>query len=403
METFLLLSITALIPVMVSIILYFFFRREKEKTGYYYVQQLVIGIIFGLVAISGTELGVPFRGSIINARDAAPLCAALIFGGEAGIIAGLIGGIERWFAVLWGAGYYTRLACSVSTVMTGFIGALLKKYIFDNKMPDWAQAIIIGMICEVIHMVMIFVTNVNDVRTAFTYVSACSLPMITVNALAVGIAVYAIRRIHMEDHQLSGRAVNTTPRINQQFKRILITVMTLGFLLTSMFVMLLQHNISVQDTDMLLRIAVMDTYDEVNGLCDQTLYEKNQDILKEYSEDEDADLKAMAEEYRLDTIDIIDSSGIIIGSSEPDNIGFNMNEGGPQSQEFMQLFGEDGLAALVQELMPTAKDPDIKRKYSGILYGDRIVEVSLSEEMLSELMYENCLRSPVTGISAKRD
>lgn len=51
----------------------------------------------------GSEFGVPIDGAIINVRDAAPLCAGLIFGPTAGILAGVIGGLERWFAVLWGA------------------------------------------------------------------------------------------------------------------------------------------------------------------------------------------------------------------------------------------------------------------------------------------------------------
>ena len=40
-----------------------------------------------------TEYSVPINGTMVNVRDAAPLCAGLIFGPYAGIISGLIGGI----------------------------------------------------------------------------------------------------------------------------------------------------------------------------------------------------------------------------------------------------------------------------------------------------------------------
>lgn len=86
----------------------------------YAVRQLIIGILFGILAITGTEFGIKIDGAIINARDASLICAGLLFGAPAGIIAGVIGGAERWFAVLWGAGAYTRLACSISTVLAAF-------------------------------------------------------------------------------------------------------------------------------------------------------------------------------------------------------------------------------------------------------------------------------------------
>ena len=57
------------------------------------VRQVIIGVAFGLVAILSTEMGVDVNGATINARDAAPLCAGLLFGAPAGIIAGVIGGV----------------------------------------------------------------------------------------------------------------------------------------------------------------------------------------------------------------------------------------------------------------------------------------------------------------------
>ncbi|MBQ1477244.1 MAG: hypothetical protein IIZ33_03780, partial [Erysipelotrichaceae bacterium] len=126
MEVYLSLAGIALIPVAITAILETLLEKEKIRISYQ-LQQVLIGIIFGIAAILATEFGVNFGGAVINVRDAAPLCAGLIFGAPAGIIAGLIGGLERWFAVLWGAGYYTRLACTISTILAGIIAALLRK------------------------------------------------------------------------------------------------------------------------------------------------------------------------------------------------------------------------------------------------------------------------------------
>lgn len=102
MKTFFLLSVVALLPVILSTLIYLAERTKAISKIPYAVRQIIIGILFGGLAILGTEFGVKTDGAIINARDASPICAGLLFGAPAGIIAGVIGGVERWFAVLWG-------------------------------------------------------------------------------------------------------------------------------------------------------------------------------------------------------------------------------------------------------------------------------------------------------------
>lgn len=180
MKIFLQLSLIAVLPVLLSLAAYLAGRTTAVKKIPYIQRQIIIGILFGGLAIIGTEYGVKTDGAIINARDASPICAGLLFGAPAGVIAGVIGGAERWFAVLWGAGEYTRLACSVSTVLAGVFAALIRRFMFDDKKPKWYYGLAVGVITEVIHMLMIFLTNMNDAHTAFSYVRTCSLPMVRV-------------------------------------------------------------------------------------------------------------------------------------------------------------------------------------------------------------------------------
>ena len=98
------LALAAAGPVAATVVLYLLNRRTKFGAMGEKKKQLIYGLIFGAFAVLGSEFGVPIEGGIINARDAAPLCAGLIFGSPAGIIAGVIGGVERWLAVYWGAG-----------------------------------------------------------------------------------------------------------------------------------------------------------------------------------------------------------------------------------------------------------------------------------------------------------
>ena len=165
-------------------------------------KQFIIGVLFGLMAIFATTSFGGFDigdGTIINVRDAAPLCAGLIFGAPAGIIAGLIGGVYRFVAVYFGlAGMYTQVACAVSTILAGLVAATLRKFMFDNKKPTWLYGVGIGMVMEVFHMLMIFFTNMDDAVNAFEFVKVCTLPMMFGNGLAVGIAILIVSVLSRE-------------------------------------------------------------------------------------------------------------------------------------------------------------------------------------------------------------
>ena len=158
----------------------------------YAAKQAIIGILFGCVSAFASSYGVEWLGAVVNVRDAAPLSAGLIFGAPAGIISGLIGGLYRWFSVYWGGGTYTQLACSIATVLAGFMAAGLRKLMFDNKKPTWSYGICIAVVCEVIHMILIFITNMDNSYYAFEFVKGATLPMVLGNAAAVGFAIIIV-------------------------------------------------------------------------------------------------------------------------------------------------------------------------------------------------------------------
>ena len=156
------------------------------------VKQIIAGVLFGCVSAFASSYGVDWLGAVVNVRDAAPLSAGLIFGAPAGIISGLIGGLYRWFSVYWGAGTYTRLACSIATILAGFMAAGLRKLMFDDKKPTWGYGICIAVVCEVIHMILIFLTNMDNSSYAFEFVKGATIPMILGNAIAVGFAIIIV-------------------------------------------------------------------------------------------------------------------------------------------------------------------------------------------------------------------
>ncbi|MDO4741197.1 MAG: LytS/YhcK type 5TM receptor domain-containing protein, partial [Eubacteriales bacterium] len=94
------LTIAAMLPVLLAVgFCGLELRSARFAAAPRRLRQTVIGVAYGLLAILSTEIGIPVDEAVLNVRNAAPLTAGLIFGGRAGVIAGLIGGIERWLAI----------------------------------------------------------------------------------------------------------------------------------------------------------------------------------------------------------------------------------------------------------------------------------------------------------------
>ncbi len=156
--------------------------------------KLVIGLIYGLLAILSTHFGVDYSHMMLNVRDMGPLSAGLFFDPVAGIIAGLVGGIERYIAgTYWGVGSYTRIACSVSTCLAGFVAAAMHIWIFKRKKPSAIYAFFMGAVMEVFHMYVVFITHRNDMNMAFYVVRTCSPPMIAFTGLGMAFSSTALR------------------------------------------------------------------------------------------------------------------------------------------------------------------------------------------------------------------
>lgn len=187
-----LLFLLALIPVAVSFLFVILDKKTPFKTLPYMAKQVIYGLSFGGLAILFTEVGPEMNGAILNIRDSAPVCAGLLFGSPAGLIAGTIGALYRFFCVYWGGGTFTRLACSLATFIAGFAAAGARKFMFYNKRPNALFASGIAMGAEVIHMLLILLTNLSQMSRAMNFVIDCSLLMIGANAVAVFLSDLAV-------------------------------------------------------------------------------------------------------------------------------------------------------------------------------------------------------------------
>ncbi len=367
------LILVSLVPIGMSVVFYLLRRAPFAKKIPYAAWQAVIGIFFGAASVFGTEFGIATEGAVINVRDAAPLCAGLIFGAPAGIISGIIGGVERWFAVLWGAGAYTRLACTISTIICGFYAGALRKLLFDNKRPTWGVGMVTGVVMEVVHLSLVFVTHLDDTTQAYAVIRACTLPMIFVNSFAVAVSLLVITiissGIHWKEHRVTG--------ISNKIQTRLLVCVVLAFLITTTFVYVLQTSTAVSNSRTLLSENINDVETEIRESLESNLFDRCNKVRLYVESGSDKTLSELAELYNVSEINIVDGEGLITDSTDPRFIGFDMNSG-EQSAEFMVL--TQGTSQYSQEYGPTTYDAEIYRKYVGMsLSKEGFVQIGLDD------------------------
>jgi len=346
--------------ILLAVAIYKLDRCAFFKKLTYWQRQITIGLLFGAMSAFASEYGFEIMGAVANVRDASPLCAGLIFGAPAGIIAGFTGGIYRWFSVYWGAGTYTRIACSIATVLAGVLTALMRKYMFDDKKPIWSYGIIITILCEIIHMLLIFITNMYDADYAFRFVQQITVPMILANTFAVAVALIMVSLLSHERIKHN----KDEEQIAQTFQRWLLVCIVAACCLTSVFTYTLQNTISTIQTRDEIILAINDVYADINDASNENLLGIAREIKKEYEADPEQDLEKLMEKYNVSEINVVNSSNEVEKSTMYYLEGFNMLRGGDKSKEFTVL--NQGETEYVQEYGPTSYNYSIYRKYSGV-------------------------------------
>ena len=376
-----------IIPILLNCLLvlsvYLIDKYTPAKKLPYIAKQLIIGILFGAVSAFASSYGVQWLGTTVNVRDAAPLSAGLIFGAPAGIISGLIGGLYRWFSVYWGGGMYTRLACSLATILAGFMAAGLRKLMFDNKKPTWSYGICIAVVCEVIHMILIFLTNMDNSSQAFEFVKGATAPMMLGNSVAVGVSILLVS-LFSHEHVFRKK---TSEGIAHTFQRRLLSCIVIAYLITSTFTLILQNGMAQIETQEVFTVAINDIEAAVREKSNHQLLEIAEQVKKEYEKDPAVSLSDLTEKYDIKEINVVAPSGIITNSTEADVINnYDMNSKA-QSKEFVDTLKVQD--SFVQEYSPRGKDESVWRKYAAVnLTNGGFIQVGYDAKQFHKMLNE---------------
>ena len=391
--TYIQLALAAVFPVAASILLYLAESKTSFSKLDYWVRQIIAGVVFGALAIVGAGYSINDGRAALSVCDAAPLCAGLIFGAPAGIIAGVIGGLERWFTIFYKAGEFTRIACSVSICLSGLFAAILRKYMFDDKKPYWYYGLATAIVMEDIHMLLIFLTNLVDVRLAFEVVSLCTIPTIFMNGASVTLALLFVSLIGRKRVKRDGQR-----NISQTFQRWLLICIIIAFLVTSIFTFGVQSRLSNSDAISLLSLNLKDVRDDIDDASDTNLLRLTHSVAGRIDGRGSADnefLRELAEEFDVTEIDVIDRNGIIISCTNEDFVGYDMASG-DQSSEFLVLL--DDKMEMVQSYQPISYDRSVSRKYAGV----RLARGGFVQVGYDASRFQEDIDSEVIGITKNR-
>ncbi len=373
-----LLILSTLINCILAVGIYLLEKYTPMKKWRYALKQIVIGVLFGGASAFASSFGVEWLGAVVNVRDAAPLSAGLIFGGPAGIIAGCIGGLYRFFSVYWGAGTYTQVACSLATILAGLMAAVVRKWMFDDKKPNWIYGICIAIACEVVHMILIFITNMDNSSYAFEFVKGATLPMIIGNASAVGLSLLIISFFNLERNAKKSEGIANT------FQRWLLICIVVAFITTSSFTYVLQNGIVKVETQEVFTSAINDVENDVKGKSNAQLLDIAKNVKNDYEQNPSVSLVELTERYQIKEINVVDKDGIIKYSTEPDSINYDMNIKS-QSKEFVdKLKVQD---SFVQDYSPRGKDESVWRKYAAMnLENGGFIQVGYDAEQFHKML-----------------
>lgn len=160
--------------------------QERSLTN-----QILLGLIFGLLSISCTYTGLNFQGAVVNTRVISTVAAGLVGGAVSGIFAGLLGGIHRY---LFDPGGFTSLACGVGTVCFGLIGSLAYHWFQRQKKRNLA---LIGLVllAETVQCVLILLLC-RPLASAIALEMAILLPKMLSNSLGLVMFMSLLDRLN---------------------------------------------------------------------------------------------------------------------------------------------------------------------------------------------------------------
>lgn len=370
---------TIILPGIFAVCLYLLNRKNLFDRVNVYVKQVLIGIIFGVIACILATFGSETSGELIRLSNSAILCSGLIFGGPAGIISGVICGVYCHLASFTMHYEFIRTGLIAGSIVAGLYSAFARRFMFENKMPSWVMGFFVGTTMEVIHLNLFFSAEATEFKNVLSVLNAITIPEIAACGVSVAVPIIIITIIAGEQIFFSKKS---KVRISQTVQAWLLGTVLVALILSSLFTFSLQAMIAYMDTKSIMEDTISDVKNDIMDASDDNLLRITENIAAEIKKGDVTDPKELtkiAEAYNVDEINRVSNGGIIYATTNEKYKSFDMRRG-DQSKEFMCLI-EGTERSYVQRLMPVTYDVSTNMKYAGVRMSDGgFVQVGYNED-----------------------
>ena len=133
---------------------------------------------------------------------------------------------------------------------------------------------------------------------------------------------------------------NALPSISTVLRRWLLLGTLGAFVIVSSTWIFLQYRLALRDIRDLLQITVRDVSQDIQEASDEDALVTVRQLASAYLSGQYPDLKQLMGLYGLSEINVVDSRGIVVESTEPRFLGYDMASS-RQSAEFLVLLGDE--------------------------------------------------------------
>ena len=154
------------------------------------LNQIYLGVIFGLLSVTCTYMGLNFQGAIVNIRVVSTMTAGLMGGPIPGLLAGFISGLHRY---LYDPHGFTSLACGIGTFCFGVIGAVFYRKFSLRR--SYLLLVLLTVVSELVQCVIIRLVA-KPFEAALALERAILLPKIVINSLGIVMFVWLFNRLN---------------------------------------------------------------------------------------------------------------------------------------------------------------------------------------------------------------
>ena len=186
------------------------FLRSADNKGKW-TDKLILSIVFGGISVMSTYTGISVQGAVVNTRVIGVMAGGILGGPAVGIGAALIAGTHRY---LWDIGGLTAVACAVSTMVEGILGASVSGYVRRRRWRE-RDLFFFTVVAELLQMLLI-VLIARPLEQAWALVEVIGLPMIIFNSFGLVAFFSSFRSIIIQQDKNSAAQVRKVLDITDQ-------------------------------------------------------------------------------------------------------------------------------------------------------------------------------------------